>query len=368
MFSNTVNSLANWFQKLLTRTLRYTERLNKYFQPDHIYSSNTVKIIEGTVTNLLEEGDRVVGVEYKDKATGETKELFSALTVVADGMFSNFRKTLTSGKYRVQSHYVGFVIKDCPAFRKDKVEYILANQNMAIAYQISSNETRFFVDIQGEMPRNMKQYLIETVYPQLPERIKEAFLKTIQTDPLKTWPVGHMGPTPVLKPGVLILGDAYNVRNPTTGSGMSIALNDLSIWRDFLKNIPDLYDDKAILQAKKKFHKMRKGNHSFVVTVLAQFIYDIFTATGGSVLKLRKAYFNYFQVGNCGPEPVEMLSILYPEPKKLTGHFLAAAFHAIHYSFKVEPWYLLPRAFFNSGAVLLSGMSLLFPIMYTEMQ
>lgn len=50
--------------------------------------------------------------------------------------------------------------------------------------------------------------------------------------------------------GVLLLGDAYNMRHPLTGGGMSVVLNDVHIWRELLRNIPDLYDDKAILQVK----------------------------------------------------------------------------------------------------------------------
>lgn len=48
--------------------------------------------------------------------------------------------------------------------------------------------------------------------------------------------------------GVLLLGDAYNMRHPLTGGGMSVALNDVRIWRSLLRNIPDLYDDRAMLQ------------------------------------------------------------------------------------------------------------------------
>lgn len=48
--------------------------------------------------------------------------------------------------------------------------------------------------------------------------------------------------------GVLLLGDAYNMRHPLTGGGMSVALNDVCIWRNLLKNIPDLYNDGAVLQ------------------------------------------------------------------------------------------------------------------------
>lgn len=48
--------------------------------------------------------------------------------------------------------------------------------------------------------------------------------------------------------GVLLLGDAYNMRHPLTGGGMSVALNDVRIWRSLLKSITDLYDDRAVLQ------------------------------------------------------------------------------------------------------------------------
>ncbi len=48
--------------------------------------------------------------------------------------------------------------------------------------------------------------------------------------------------------GVLLLGDAYNMRHPLTGGGMSVALNDVRIWRSLLESIPDLFDDGAMLQ------------------------------------------------------------------------------------------------------------------------
>lgn len=53
-------------------------------------------------------------------------------------------------------------------------------------------------------------------------------------------------------PGVLLLGDAYNMRHPLTGGGMSVALNDVCIWRSLLRNIPDLYDDTALSQVSER--------------------------------------------------------------------------------------------------------------------
>lgn len=46
------------------------------------------------------------------------------------------------------------------------------------------------------------------------------------------------------------MGDAHNMRHPLTGGGMTVAFNDIKLWRKLLKGIPDLYDDAAILQAK----------------------------------------------------------------------------------------------------------------------
>ena len=47
--------------------------------------------------------------------------------------------------------------------------------------------------------------------------------------------------------GVLILGDAFNMRHPLTGAGMSVALNDIVLLRQVLQDIPSLNEQLAIL-------------------------------------------------------------------------------------------------------------------------
>lgn len=49
---------------------------------------------------------------------------------------------------------------------------------------------------------------------------------------------------------MLLLGDAYNMRHPLTGGGMSVVLNDIKIWRCLLQAIPDLYEDSALLEVR----------------------------------------------------------------------------------------------------------------------
>lgn len=328
-----------------------------------------VTFIEGTVNSLEEERGGVTGVRYKDKQTGDIKEIHAGLTVVADGCFSKFRKSLVPGKARTSSHFVGCIMKDCPQFKANHAELVLANPSPVLIYQISSSDTRVLVDIRGDLPRDLTGYMVERVYPQLPEHIKEPFMGALQNDRLRSMPASFLPPSPVNKPGVLLLGDAYNMRHPLTGGGMSVALNDVQLWRRRLRDIPDLYDDSIMLQAKKNFHWERKSSHSFVVNVLAQALYELFAATDDSLHELRKACFQYFQLGGeCVNGPIGLLSVLSPKPLTLIGHFFAVAMYAIYVNFKSESWITKPRALVKSGAILYSACTVLFPLIYSEVK
>nr|XP_035958539.1 squalene monooxygenase isoform X2 [Halichoerus grypus] len=303
------------------------------------------KFIEGIVLQLLEEDDAVIGVQYRDKETGDIKELHAPLTIVADGLFSKFRKNLISNKVSVSSHFVGFLMK------------------------ISSDETRVLVDIRGEMPRNLREHMAEKIYPQLPDHLKDPFLEATQNSRLRSMPASFLPSSPVNKRGVLVLGDAYNMRHPLTGGGMTVVFKDVKLWRKLLKGIPDLYDDAAVFQAKKSFYWARKTSHSFVVNILAQALYELFSATDDSLHQLRKACFLYFKLGGeCVAGPVGLLSVLSPNPFILIGHFFAVAIYATYFCFKSEPWITKPRAIFSSGAVLYKACSVIFPLIYSEIK
>ncbi|XP_061676559.1 squalene monooxygenase [Syngnathoides biaculeatus] len=328
-----------------------------------------VTFIEGNVTSLEEEDGCVTGIQYKDKNSGEVKEVHAALTVVADGCFSKFRKNLVSGKAHISSHFVGCLMKDCPQFKANHAELVLANPSPVLIYQVSSSHTRVLVDIRGEMPRDLPQYLAEKIHPQLPVHLKEPFMEALQNDRVRSMPASFLPPSPVNKSGVLLLGDAYNMRHPLTGGGMSVALNDVRIWRSLLRNIPDLCDDRALLQAKKKFHWERKSSHSFVVNVLAQALYELFAATDESLHELRKACFHYFRLGGeCIAGPIGLLSVLSPKPMILIGHFFAVALYAVYFNFKSESWHSKHKALFKSGAILFRACTVMFPLIYSELK
>ncbi len=67
--------------------------------------------------------------------------------------------------------------------------------------------------------------------------LQPAFLSAVENGRLRSMPNSFLPPAPVEMPGVLVLGDALNMRHPLTGGGMSVALNDVVIWRDLLRSV-----------------------------------------------------------------------------------------------------------------------------------
>ena len=113
------------------------------------------------------------------------------------------------------------------------------------------------------------------------EHIRGPFLKALETQQIRSMPNSFLPPAPVPLPGMILLGDAMNMRHPLTGAGMSVALNDTLLWRELLRGVPDLRDTSAVLSCLRKFHWRRKMSHSFVVNVLAQALYALFSASDG---------------------------------------------------------------------------------------
>lgn len=116
--------------------------------------------------------------------------------------------------------------------------------------------------------------------------IKGPFLEALERGSIRSMPNSFLPPAPVPVPGMLLLGDAMNMRHPLTGAGMSVALNDTLLWRELLRKVSDLTDHSAILDCSKKFLWQRKMSHSFVINILAQALYSLFSASDGEREKM----------------------------------------------------------------------------------
>lgn len=57
------------------------------------------------------------------------------------------------------------------------------------------------------------------------------------------------------------MGDAFNMRHPLTGGGMTVALSDIVVLRDLLRPINNLNDAPALCQYLESFYTLRKVNN-----------------------------------------------------------------------------------------------------------
>ncbi|EGC31901.1 hypothetical protein DICPUDRAFT_49927 [Dictyostelium purpureum] len=296
-------------------------------------SCENVFMVEGTVNALIEENGVVLGVKYveskksKDEQNTIIKEVRAPLTIVCDGCFSNLRKSLIQDSPQLTSTFVGLIIKGVQLPYQNHGHVFLVDPAPILMYRIGSDEIRVLVDI-PKCPSNneLREYLEKVTAPQLPESLRESFLTALKTDPLKKMPNSRLPPNKISKPGVLLVGDSWNMRHPLTGSGMTVCLSDVSILTRLLANVSDLSNKKEIENVVAKFVQERRPLAA-TLNVLAGALYKVFSASNEH---LRKACLGYLDLGGeFSAGPVALLSGLKPKPQVLAMHFFAVAFYGV---------------------------------------
>ncbi|XP_059653117.1 squalene monooxygenase SE1-like [Cornus florida] len=327
-----------------------------------------VRLEQGTVTSLFEEKGTIKGVQYKTK-DGQEMTAYAPLTIVCDGCFSNLRRTLCNPKVEVPSCFVGLVLENCQLPHVNHGHVILADPSPILFYQISTTETRCLVDVPGQKVPSvsngeMAQYLKTAVAPQIPPELYNAFIAAIDKGNIRTMPNRSMPADPHPTPGALLMGDAFNMRHPLTGGGMTVALSDIVVLRDLLRPLHDLNDAPTLCKYLESFYTLRKPVASTINT-LAGALYKVFCASPDPARKaMREACFNYLSLGGiCSNGPVALLSGLNPRPLSLVLHFFAVAVYGVGRLFIPFP---SPKRVWL-GARLISGASgIIFPIIRAE--
>ncbi|KAL6993898.1 Squalene epoxidase 1 [Sarracenia purpurea var. burkii] len=329
---------------------------------------SNVQLKQGTVTSLLEENGTIKGVQYKTK-TGQELRSYAPLTIVCDGCFSNLRRSLCDPKVDVPSCFVGLVLENCKLPFPNHGHVILGDPSPILFYPISSTEVRCLVDVPGQkIPSiangELAKYLKTTVTPQIPPELHTAFIAAIDKGNIRTMPNRSMPAAPYPTPGALLMGDAFNMRHPLTGGGMTVALSDIVVLRDLLKPLRDLNDSASLCKYLECFYTLRKPVASTINT-LAGALYKVFCASPDQARKeMREACFDYLSLGGvCSTGPVALLSGLNPRPSSLVLHFFSVAIYGVGRLLLPFP---SPKRLWI-GARLISGASaIIFPIIKAE--
>lgn len=342
---------------------RFVQRLR-----EKAASLPNVQLEQGTVTSLLEENGTIRGVQYKTQS-GQESKAYAPLTIVCDGCFSNLRRSLCDSKVDNPSCFVALILENCQLPFSNHGHVVLADPSPILFYPISSTEIRCLVDVPGQKVPSisngeMSKYLKTVVAPQIPSELHDAFISAVEKGNIRTMQNRSMPAAPHPTPGALLMGDAFNMRHPLTGGGMTVALSDVVVLRNLLKPLCDLHDASSLCKYLESFYTLRKPVASTINT-LAGALYKVFSASPDQARnEMRQACFDYLSLGGVfSSGPVALLSGLNPRPLSLVCHFFAVAIYGVGRLLFPFP---SPKRMWIGARLISCASGIIFPIIKAE--
>lgn len=345
----------------------------------------TVVETEVTATIRGEQSPQILGVEAKttNKATGEKEPdfFFGTLTIIADGYASKFRKQYLGSSPMVRSKFYALELIDCKLPHQGFGHVVIGKApSPVLMYQIGTHETRALFDVPTNLPQASPQnggvrgYIQNVVLPTLPPSVQPSVKAALDADTKipRSMPNSWLPAVRQTAKGMLILGDAMNMRHPLTGGGMTVAFNDVVILADLLhpSKVPLLTDVAVLNAAVQEFYWRRKAFTS-IINVLAQALYSLFSAVDDwQLCALQKGCFSYFQRG-ITEEPVGLLGGLIHQPLVLAYHFFSVAFvaigiHAADTMGGILGFWKLPLVLVYAIMILWKACIVFLPVFYRE--
>ncbi|RWW71107.1 hypothetical protein BHE74_00021169 [Ensete ventricosum] len=229
----------------------------------------------------------------------------------------------------VPSYFVGLLLEDCQLPLPNHAHFILADPSIVLFYSISSTEIRCFVDVPGQkvpsiVNGEMENYLKTIVAPQVPTELLDAFVAAIDKGNIRTMPCKSMPADAHRTPGVLLMGDAFNMRHPISGGGMTVGLSDVIVLRNLLRPLHDLHDAAAVCKYLESFCILRKVRQKYA-------FYKLFGASPDEARKeIGQAYFDCLSLGGgFSSDSTAFIGGLTASPLHLVIHFLVVVTYGV---------------------------------------
>ena len=277
------------------------------------------------------------------------------------------------GGARVSPTFVGIILDGDPNEllpRPGHGHVVLGDPSPVLFYPISSCEVRCLVDIPAhvDMPSvasgAMAEYVLTKIAPQVPAKLREPLRAAVKNGAFKSMRNKTMPASPSRTPGAVLLGDAFNMRHPLTGGGMTVAFSDVVTMKSMLSPLPSFADFAAVEKRVDAFYA-RRTRPALTINTLANALYKVFCASGDSSMEeMRKACFEYLRLGgSMSAGPIALLGGLETNPLTLVSHFFSVALFGVTRLMTPLP---TPARLFKSANLLKGAVKIISPIVWGE--
>ena len=116
---------------------------------------------------------------------------------------------------------------------------------------------------------------------QMPDHLKAPLIEALSVpNNVRSMPNNALHPYPTKFDGVMVVGDAWNMRHPLTGAGMTVAFSDVALIRSILRKYKDLAPRHNFLAIRSEFIQNRK-QAACALNTLAHGLYNVFKGDQG---------------------------------------------------------------------------------------
>merc|ERR1711916_113771 len=123
----------------------------------------------------------------------------------------------------------------------------------------------------------------------------------VRAGAIKTMPNQEMSAQPISRRGAILLGDAWNMRHPLTGGGMTVCFADVRALRDSLRKVPSGRLDDAskekTLHSQLDAFRHRPRHTASTINILAAALHEVFASSDPVMLPMRDACYAYLKKG-----------------------------------------------------------------------
>ena len=258
---------------------------------------------------------RLEGQRLTFEREGHAADSVVAGTIVgADGRSAVSRKWLRLREDRVAvSCTAGLRLDDVELPQEGFGHLLLNGPGPAFLYRIGPRHVRACLDVAAGVPRGADhaQYLWHAYGPSLPESLRPAFQRALETRPIM-WAANYFRARASYgRPGLALVGDAVGHFHPLTAVGLTLGLQDA-----------ECLARSGTFEA----YRRERAALSHVPEIMAMVLYEVFAARDGGARALHAATFRMLR-GNAAARDRTMRLLAAEDPGVLSFSrpFLTAA-------------------------------------------